>query len=461
MIQLTHKVRDPIHGFIEFTTQEARIIDLPLFQRLRRIRQLAMAHLVYPGALHTRFDHSLGTVHIAGRIAAKLRQEKKISEEDERLIRLAMLLHDVGHGPFSHVSEGLLAKHANRNKVEQKWRGFGADLNKIHELVTLHIIQSDQGLRSILNKQGDIETIINILQDSKTRSVRRDIVSSSLDADKLDYLKRDAYYTGVQYGIYDLEKIVNSMVVENDHEYQALAIDESAVYAVEQLILAKHHMTMQVYRHKVRCITDAMIEEAINKAVEEGNDAVKGIYEYDGSDEWLNKYMLWHDELLLQEFSQDDRYPVSQEYFEMLRERRLFKRIFECRIDEIESSVTKDRFSQPSSNADFYADIRQQVAEAIGEQKEFVLVKHIGIKDPTFRSPGHKLTPEAVMVSTQKGLKKLNEIPYLLINQNTSQSSIEYVHIYARRDNWDSLSRSAKLKEYAKLQKTINKIIKL
>lgn len=362
MIQLTHKVRDPIHGFIEFTTQEARIIDLPLFQRLRRIRQLAMAHLVYPGALHTRFDHSLGTVHIAGRIAAKLRQEKKISEEDERLIRLAMLLHDVGHGPFSHVSEGLLAKHANRNKVEQKWRGFGADLNKIHELVTLHIIQN---------------------------------------------------------------------------------------------------MTMQVYRHKVRCITDAMIEEAINKAVEEGNDAVKGIYEYDGSDEWLNKYMLWHDELLLQEFSQDDRYPVSQEYFKMLRERRLFKRIFECRIDEIESSVTKDRFSQPSSNADFYADIRQQVAEAIGEQKEFVLVKHIGIKDPTFRSPGHKLTPEAVMVSTQKGLKKLNEIPYLLINQNTSQSSIEYVHIYARRDNWDSLSRSAKLKEYAKLQKTINKIIKL
>jgi HD superfamily phosphohydrolase len=452
------KVRDPIHGFIEFTQEEAKIIDLPLFQRLRRIRQLAMAHLVYPGALHTRFDHSLGTMHLAGRIAESLRKNRRMSKEDVRLVRLAMLLHDAGHGPFSHVSEGLLAKHAIESKVAEKWQATGHAQSKIHELVTLDFILQDEELAQVLS-QDDRNQIARIIWDDRTKSIKRDIVSSSLDADKLDYVKRDAHFTGVQYGVYDLDKIIESIVVANEGGYETLAIDESAAYAVEQLILAKHHMTVQVYRHKVRCITDAMIEEGLNKAIEEGNPVVQNLYRYDGSKEWLKNYRLWGDEKLLQELSEDSRYPVSQDYFRRLRERRLFKRVFECPVEEIRKPVRKDRFSDPARNASLYAEVRAEIAKGLKEPEDYVLVRFVGIKDPTFRVPGQRLSPEEIMVQTKEGLQRFTDLFYLLVNKNTSQSTLEYLHVYARRDQWDGLTSDQKQRKYKEVSEKIKPII--
>ncbi len=134
------EIRDPIHGFIHREDHEREIIDTPLFQRLRKIKQLAMATLVYPGAIHTRFDHSLGAMHVAGRMAEKL----LVSDSERRLVRLAALLHDVGHGPFSHVSETVLGRFARRDKLQLKAG------QQIHELLTAQIISTNPHLAAPL-----------------------------------------------------------------------------------------------------------------------------------------------------------------------------------------------------------------------------------------------------------------------------------------------------------------------
>ena len=147
MIERPHEMRDPIHGFIKISKRERDLIDTKVFQRLRRIRQLAMAFLVYPGAVHTRFDHSIGVMHVAGRICTKLQElnSARISCKDVERVRFAALLHDIGHGPFSHVSEHLLKKYAPADD------DTGQVLEKIHEKITVDIVESDPQIDEILN----------------------------------------------------------------------------------------------------------------------------------------------------------------------------------------------------------------------------------------------------------------------------------------------------------------------
>ena len=196
-----YEVRDPIHGLVALSPKEVDLINTRAFQRLRRIRQLAMAFLVYPGTLHTRFDHSIGVTHIAGRICNQLRQLRKITAVECERIRLAALLHDIGHGPFSHVSEHLLDKYAT--KIGD------STVEKIHEKVTVDIINKDSEISDILTVE-ERQFIVEMIEGKETRDFRRDIISSDLDADKMDYLLRDSYFAGVKYGLYDLEKIIES-----------------------------------------------------------------------------------------------------------------------------------------------------------------------------------------------------------------------------------------------------------
>ena len=206
MIERPHEMRDPIHGFIKLSETEKRLINSQVFQRLRRIRQLAMTFLVYPGAVHTRFDHSIGVMHVAGRICARLRElnPERVSNEDIDQVRLAALLHDVGHGPFSHVSEHLLDEFTYDKTDKDKPR------EKIHEKITVDIIQTDPEISTILRDEGldeERDFVIEMIEGKEKRwDWRRDIVSSELDADKMDYLLRDSYFAGVKYGLYDLEK---------------------------------------------------------------------------------------------------------------------------------------------------------------------------------------------------------------------------------------------------------------
>ena len=278
-IQASREFRDPVHGLIKLTDQEVSIIDQLPFQRLRRIKQLAMAHLVYPGALHTRFDHSLGTLHAASRILEKVAKSAQMCEADVRTVRLAALLHDIGHGPFSHVSEYLLDEYYNRKAVTANTR------DKIHEMLTIDILSYEPTIANLLTDEQR-DAVCRIIRGTNLRDIRRDIVSSDLDADKIDYLTRDGHFTGVQYGSFDLAKIYDSFAFISWGGQTYLGIDESGIFATEQLILAKHHMSHQVYAHRIRVITDYMIVRGLELAIEDGLTEIKDLYEYDGSPEF-------------------------------------------------------------------------------------------------------------------------------------------------------------------------------
>jgi HD superfamily phosphohydrolase len=253
------RIRDPIHGFIELRVAERDAVDSEWFQRLREIRQLAMTHLVYPGAVHTRFEHSLGVCHLAGEIVRELSTRADINAHDAQTVRAAALLHDIGHGPFSHVSEAVLDARQN--------------LRGVHEAISIAIIRTDPQLHAALGEDicHRAADLVAHAGDFAVRTAFRDIVTGPSDADKLDYLLRDSYYAGVEYGNYDLKRLIDTVQVVNAGGVETyLGFSEDGLWAVEGLLLARHHMHRQVYGHKTRVATDIMVERALTLGIDDG-----------------------------------------------------------------------------------------------------------------------------------------------------------------------------------------------
>jgi HD superfamily phosphohydrolase len=273
-------------------------------------------------------------MHIAGRICERL----KITDEECEQVRLAALLHDIGHGPFSHVSEHLLDKH-----VPKPEEG-GPVLEKIHEKITVNIVENDSEIRKILSCE-ERQFVIEMIEGKTTRDFQRDIVSSDLDADKMDYLLRDSYFAGVKYGTYDLEKIIESCRVDRRGNESYLAISSEGIHALEQLLLAKQHMTQQVYHHRVRSISDAMIIRGIELAIHEDNQELKRLYQYDGTPEFSKNYMEYHDERLIDILKRCNEEKACN-IFKRLYERRLFKMIGELSLNNIKNLIDYRRLYQ-------------------------------------------------------------------------------------------------------------------
>ena len=239
----------------------------------------------YPGALHTRFEHTLGVFHVTSLMSDVCH----LSAEHARLVRLSALLHDMGHGPFSHVSEGALDIFADRDKLAGRLNPKNPE--KIHELVTQDLLRTDKSLLHILGKRtlGQIESL---LASGYEEPVLRSIVSGPLDADKQDYLLRDTYFCGVKYGVFDLQQLHREFeVVEDPSDGQKhLMISSDGVHALEQFVLAKYYLTAQVYSHRVRLITDQMVVRAISLGIEEdGIPELKTLYTYDGREEFVSQ----------------------------------------------------------------------------------------------------------------------------------------------------------------------------
>ncbi|MFN2453502.1 MAG: HD domain-containing protein [Pyrinomonadaceae bacterium] len=247
--------RDPVHNIIRLRTDTdeghlmVRLIDAPEFQRLRRIKQLGLALYTYQGAEHSRFAHSLGVLHLMTRVLDRLSESYLITEEDRAAARAAALLHDVGHGSFSHVTEKVLGFH--------------------HEAWTVRAVLSEETEIGQLLKDYSPELprrVADIIEGRFQPSALAQLVSSQLDVDRMDYLLRDSLMTGAKYGIYDLEWIINALQIDekNDRIYVAAR----GLYAVEEYLQARYYMFRQVYFHRTLRSAEAVLRSVLRRAVE-------------------------------------------------------------------------------------------------------------------------------------------------------------------------------------------------
>jgi HD superfamily phosphohydrolase len=246
--------RDSVHNIIRLKTDSAegkllvRLVDTAEFQRLRRIRQLGLAHFAYQAAEHSRFTHSLGALHLATRILAKLGLSYQISEEAKLAVRCAALLHDIGHGAFSHVIEPILNFH--------------------HEEFTIEaVLSSETEVGAALREFSDAlpEAVAGIIRGDFRPTSLAQLVSSQLDVDRMDYLLRDSLMTGAKYGVYDLEWIIKSL--EIDEVNDRLYVSARGIYAVEDYLQARYYMFRQVYFHRTLRSAEAVLRSLLRRAL--------------------------------------------------------------------------------------------------------------------------------------------------------------------------------------------------
>lgn len=285
-----YEVRCPLHGSIPFNELERRIIDHPFVQRLRYISQLGFASFVYPGATHTRFSHSLGVMHLAGKLFDQIASASDTLEEAgyagearaycRHILRLAGLLHDVGHAPYSHSFEPLLPPRKALPLPWEWYSGTDADAQATHEdysVAAVYALAREAPALLTLEEARDVCALINghvtpgeALTGRGGRvpvyPLLKQIISGEIDADRMDYLRRDAHFTGVTYGIFDLARLTHSLSCTAMPSGLVMTLEQNALYTYENFLMARFHMAMQVYFHK----TLLPFEYFLKRAVEEG-----------------------------------------------------------------------------------------------------------------------------------------------------------------------------------------------
>jgi uncharacterized protein len=334
-----HKsVRDPLYGFIQLSKREAQLTGTPFMHRLTRIKQLAHTYLVYPSAVHTRFEHSLGALHMADRLCNCF----KIEGRRKEIIRCAVLLHDVGHGPFSHLFENIMVKING--------------LDFTHEDVTRAIIEHDDTIRMIL--QGNINSSDNFLdihsevisfftkKGIESRDVDplgKSILSGTIDADKLDYLRRDSYHTGASYGVFDLERLLATLtsIKDNNKQYPVILKKGTPVY--ESFKLARYLMYVQVYQHHTRLIADRMFLRSLELGIFKEKSISTRLFQFYGKEKsFLKEYFKMDDhsiyELVL---AKSDKSGHSFKIMNDLKNRRLFKRGYDIAFADISNGIIR------------------------------------------------------------------------------------------------------------------------
>jgi len=429
------RVRDPVHGFIAFSNEEAALIDAPIVQRLRGIKQLALTSLLYPGATHTRFEHSLGVMHVAGRMADHLELRKR----ERRLVRLAALLHDVGHMPFSHAGEAAAAGLDG---------GFAALGEEGHERITAALVEHDPAVRRVVRQEDDRLAILDILEKGKNRRRRRppepivwQIISWKLDADKLDYLLRDSLMAGVKYGIFDIERIIDSLTAHGSLGDRHLAVRNEDLPCVEQAILARYHMSEQVYRHRVRRITDAMLRHAIMSAARLTNLKARHIVRLfrpcPDDQEWRSDFLESSDLRVHEALARLPANTRSGMLARRLAERRLLKQVFACRIKEIRYTRWRERLVKDIGRQERLA---RRFARAVGKQCSLVLLDIRARNNPLYRDPSLAIEEDIMVVDEQGRDERVGDAPGGLSEAAKPKEEAElYVYLPA-----DEASRSAR-----------------
>lgn len=361
---------DPIHDFIRVYDHELSIIDNPIFQRLRRIRQLSGAHLTYPAAQHTRFEHSLGVMHIASQAGDALNEKGFFKSDDIEILRLAGLLHDIGHGPFSHLFEEIIQE----KKISHE--DFGKDI----------ILKSEIG--DILTKNGfDKKLVTKIAFGDSKFQYMNEIVSGALSADMMDYLLRDGYFTGAEHAKIDHKRITQSLDVHK----KKLALERSALYSFESMMHSRYQMFKAVYFHKTVRAAEVMLLEALRSSDDEFGFSTFN----------LDEFVQLTDEYILSSLisSKTSKLKRARKFAQDYQNRKLLKCVFESiltsrkslkkiKTNELRTAISKkSKVDESEIFVDSSVTPSIPLAPSKNESKSVILITNEGGKSSAKEMP--------------------------------------------------------------------------
>ena len=376
------EIRDPVHGYLKMTRVERELTDSPFLQRLRRIHQLAGAYMIYPGATHTRFEHVLGSMHVAGQIGESLALNSAMTTDQVQEVRIAALLHDVGHGPFSHMYEEVLS---GKEEIS-------------HEDISQRLIM-ETSIRDILTRNGYSAKKMSELAVGRLRTVEpfmNEIIAGSLSADMMDYLPRDSYFTGVEYGKVDAQRVIDSLHVVEGH----LVIDNAALYAFEALLLARYEMFKAVYFHRTVRAAEQMLVRSMKLA-----DDVLGLTDLSDPERYLEltDEVVLHNLVTLRPSSASLR--EARRLAIDFRDRNLVKCVFEEVVQRRERMVGR-LFVDESARVRAVAAI----ARASGVNARFIY-----LDVPTVPSVPYTYTKETLtavgLLEAKRSRRVVNKVP--------------------------------------------------
>lgn len=382
-------IKDPVHGYIQVDSTLLPLLDTPQVQRLRYIRQLGFSYLVYPGAHHTRFEHSLGTMHLANALGTRL----SLSPYDHAHVSAAGLLHDIGHGPFSHAIEGLSREFLGRKHT---------DIYEQLSTGNLGEVLSDTGL--------DPDLINRLINGDHPLS---GIIHGDLDVDRMDYLLRDAHYTGVPYGTVDAMRLIRAMRLCDT----GIMLDISGVQAAESLLIARTLMRPAVYYHHVSRIAEKMFTMAVYQYIK------------DDPARMLTSLLVADDSACMQYLLQADD-PLVSGLAKNLYERRLFKRALYVGKDDVRDvhQITDESFLRER-------DLAEDIALEAGVSPGQVMVDIPAFPRDIWMD---------VMVKERYSVSRLEEVSPLVTTLNETRRSQWRLGVYAPEGMTDAISEAAR-----------------
>jgi uncharacterized protein len=403
-MEFVGEITDPVHRSIRFSQVEKEVIDSPAFQRLRRIRQLAGAHLVYPSAQHSRFEHSLGAMHIAG-LAGETLLGKGYIDHAEALqdLRLAALLHDIGHGPFSHLFEEVLEYRCKTT----------------HEEMGRNVIMQTE-ISDILDKHGfSADQICRLSFGQSKVNFMNEIISGGLSADIMDYLPRDGLFTGAEYAKVDYHRLTSSLEVSKNR----LALNRSALNSLESMLISRYEMFKAVYFHKTVRSAEVMLLYSMTEA-----DEALGL-----TDTSVHSYLELTDEATLERLCALDwsKQAFACKMARDYRDRRLLKSVYE----KILHKRDKQRMDRKALQA-----TASRIADAAGVARDYVFVD-------ASRAPSMPLTPskEEMYSVLLVDKERVYEMPVSEIPLVESISGFfDMLRVYTTAENREKVERSVK-----------------
>lgn len=355
-------IRDPIHGYIELDDGAVAVIDTAEMQRLRRIRQLGFSYLVYPGANHTRFEHSLGTYHLMNVLLDTL----EVKKEEEKELLVASLIHDVGHGPYSHAMEPVIKKFTGRSHEDIEDLLFTQDAEAEPSAACVAEVLEEQRLdkRKILEhikgkNEGDARELSKIL-------------NGEIDVDKMDYLVRDSYYTGVAYGVVDNIRLIRGLDFVNG----SLVITAKGVLPAEYLLFSRFLMYPTVYAHHTSRIAQLMFLKAVVHFIDSKSEDYRRQY--------ARALRTMDDSEINIALRNAEGYP--KEIIERINERRLFKRAVYTGITELRAGAAEELTDERRLR-----DVEEEISKRAGVDEKYVIVDFQGQKEEELKESAAKV----------------------------------------------------------------------